>query len=421
MTSPRPMRRVAVVGGGWAGIAAAVRAVDLGHQVTVFDTAHHLGGRARSHPHQSTMLDNGQHILIGAYTDTLALMRRVGVDPHQVLHRQPLALVDARGHGLRLPAGPAAVAFVRGVLGWRTVPWRDRWQLLALAARWRLQGFECAPQLSVADLARRSPATVMSALIDPLCVAALNTPAASASAQVFLTVLRDALFSGPGACDLLLPRRPLDELLPRPAGRWLLDQGATLRLGQRVLSLSRCDDGWTVDNTPFDHVVLACSATEAARLLQPWAADWSRTAAALHYQPIVTVWLKASMPRWRDPMVSFTGTGPAQFAFDLGALGGPDGVYTAVVSGAQAWVDQGSAATADAVQRQWLTETGQVAEVITLRAEKRATFACTPGLARPDARPLPRLSVAGDYVRGPYPATLEGAVRAGLGAANAIG
>ena len=114
MSSAADRLRVAVVGGGWAGLAAAVRATALGHQVTLFEMAPQLGGRARSVTHGGLTLDNGQHILIGAYRDTLALMRQVGVDPDAVLHREPLTLRYPDGSGLRLPAGPALLAFARG-------------------------------------------------------------------------------------------------------------------------------------------------------------------------------------------------------------------------------------------------------------------------------------------------------------------
>ena len=223
--------RLAVVGGGWAGLAAAIEATQGGDRVTLFEMAPTLGGRARSIPMgagaERTALDNGQHILIGAYRETLRLMREVGADPDAALLRTPLTLVDGSGSGLRLPGGPALLAFARGVLSHGSWTLSERVSLLRVATRWAVAGFRCPPTLAVSDLCAGLPAALQRDLIEPLCVAALNTPADQASASVFLRVLRDALFSGSGSADLLLPRRPLGELLPEPAARWLIDRKST--------------------------------------------------------------------------------------------------------------------------------------------------------------------------------------------------
>ncbi|WP_036248031.1 NAD(P)-binding protein, partial [Methylibium sp. T29] len=220
--------RVAIVGGGWAGLAAAVEASALGHQVTLAEMAPSLGGRARRLPASvdGLALDNGQHILIGAYSATLSLLRTVGVDERTVLQRRPLTLIDAQGHGLSLPRGPALPGFVRGVLSARGWSLRERMALLCTTGGWLLRGFRCDERLTVADLTASLPATLRRALIEPLCVAALNTPAQQASAQVFLRVLRDALFAGPGASDLLLPRVDLGALWPDAAATWLRTRDA---------------------------------------------------------------------------------------------------------------------------------------------------------------------------------------------------
>jgi hydroxysqualene dehydroxylase len=417
----RPLR-IAVVGGGWAGLAAAVRACAIGHAVTLYEMAPRLGGRARSAPHDGVMLDNGQHILIGAYRDTLALMRQVGVAPESVLLRRPLTIRYPDGGGLALPPGPAVPAFVRGVLAWRDLPLGERLSLLALAARWRIAGFRCAPQMTVAELAHRCPPTAYRLLIEPLCVAALNTPAHQASAQVLLTVLRDALFGAPGAADLLLPRAPLDALLPDAAHAWLTARGATVALVQRVMTLDANDAAVVVDGKAFDHAVIATPPREAARLLAGIAPAWSNAAAEFAYQPIVTAWVRAPSARWPTPMLALHADGlrPAQFGFDLGALGGPADTYALVVSGATAWVKAGAEVTRTALLAQWAEAfppaTHGQAQWLTSRTEKRATFACTPGLRRSSPAVHPRIRVAGDHVAGPYPATLEGAVRSGLAA-----
>lgn len=407
--------KVALVGGGWAGIAAAVALADAGHDIAVLEMAPQLGGRARSVAGEPPY-DNGQHILIGAYRDSLALMRRLGVDPDVVLKRLPLALPYPGEPGLRLPPGSPLVAFTRGVLAHGGWPLSARLGLLVAAGGWLARGFRCDPRLSVAELCAGLPAAVKRDLVEPLCVAALNTPAPQASAQVFLRVLKDALFSGPGSADLLLPRRPLSELLAGPATDWL---GPRLRLGRRV---QRIEPGWRVDGEAFDAVVLACTSVEAARLTADIAPGWSATAQALGFEPIVTVYLHSPGSALPAPMLTLREgpDAPAQFVFDHGQLGGAPGRFVFVVSGAARWVERGGCA--EAVLAQARRELAWAAPPIIdkVLTEKRATFACTPGLARAPARVAPGLFAAGDYVEGPYPATLEGAVRSGLAAAQGV-
>ena len=418
---------VAVIGGGWAGLAAAVRATEAGHCVTLFEMAPQWGGRARRVDIDGRALDNGQHILIGAYTRTLALMATVGADIPGSLHRQPLELRYPDGRGLRLPVGPAWLGFVIAVAGCVAFSWRDRMAMLRAAAGWALRGFTCPPGSTVAALCQALPPAVRQLLIDPLCVAALNTPAQDASATVFLRVLRDALFSGPGSADLLLPRRPLSALLPEPATAWLKARGATLHTNARVAQLARSGHGWLVDGQAHDAVILACSAPEAARLAHGHAPAWALCAQAIGYEPIVTVYLHCAGTRLPCPMTALVEgpQAPAQFVFDHGALGGAPGVFAFVVSGARAWVERGLDATGQAVlsqaQQAFAPGTWPVAPtLLRVMAEKRATFRCTPGLVRPRAKLADGLVAAGDYIAGPYPATLEGAVRSGEAAVQML-
>jgi squalene-associated FAD-dependent desaturase len=417
------MARLAVIGAGWAGLAAAVQATAQGHAVSVLEMAPVPGGRARTVVHGDESLDNGQHILIGAYAATLALMRQVGVDPERVLHRQPLALVDPQGRGLVLRPGPAHWAFLRALGMHPNWSWADRLSLLRSGLAWLLSRFQAAPTATVKQLCRNLSPTVYRDLVEPLCVAALNTPASEASAQVFLTVLRDGLFGTRGCADLLLPRRPLGELLPQPAWAWLASRGAALRARTRVAELVRTgDDGWLVCGERHDGVILACSAQEAARLAEPHAPAWAARLQSIRHEPIATVVLDSPGARLAGAMVSLP-EGPAQFAFDQGALGARPGRFTFVVSGAAPWLEDGSASLVQAVLAQARTAfpAGTWPAQPTLRAcftERRATFRCVAGLERPAPIVAPGLVAAGDYVQGPYPATLEGAVRSGLWAAG---
>jgi squalene-associated FAD-dependent desaturase len=421
--------KVAIVGAGWAGLAAAVAAVRAGHQVTLFEASRTLGGRARGLAVQlpdgtRTLLDNGQHIMIGAYSQTLRLMREVGVDPRQVLVRLPLTLRFPDGDGMALPDWPAPLDAGAGVLlakGWN---WRDKLGLLRAMAKWRRSGFQCGDEESVAALCSELTPRVMAELIEPLCVSALNTPAERSSAQVFLRVLRDALF-GPGdgrwrASNLLLPRCDLGALFPQAASGWITDHGATLRIARRVAALSSEAGGWRVDGEPFDKVVLACPARDAARLVEGSgvaAGEWVQRANALRHEAIATIYALGPH-RLPLPLLALRPVpgAPAQFVFDRGQLGGPPGLLAFVVS-----VSQGDH---ESLERQVLSQARALGwhglQVVQTIVERRATFACVPGVRRPPVLIAPGLLACGDYVEGPYPSTLEGAVRSALEAVGQL-
>ncbi|MBG6076972.1 hydroxysqualene dehydroxylase HpnE [Polaromonas sp. CG_9.11] len=418
--------KVAIVGAGWAGCAAAVEATRRGHQVTIFEASRTAGGRARrvmaTLDGLPVALDNGQHILIGAYAATLRLMKDVGVDAAASFLRLPLTMRFPDGSGLKLPDWPAPLDAVAGIAtasGWS---WADKLSLLRVALGWRLGGFTCPPGQSVSELCRRLAPRPMASLIDPLCVSALNTPPERACGQVFLRVMHDALFAQSGGSNLLLPRADLSALLPDAALAWLTAHGGEQRLGVRVQSLSPAGPSWAVDSETFDRVLLACPPAEAARLVQGSgvaAEAWMAQARGLAHEALTTVYVSGASARLPQPMLALHASAgePAQFVFDRGQLGGPAGLLAFVVS-----ASTGDSAT---LTRQVLTQAARQLGLADLQpvqtiVEKRATFACTPGLQRPAQQVANGLLACGDYLAGPYPATLEGAVRSGLEAARSL-
>jgi len=424
--------KVAIVGAGWAGLAAAVSATQDGHSATIFEASNTFGGRARALnallPNGTPVtLDNGQHILIGAYTDTLQLMRLVGLKPQGLLLDVPMTLQFPDGLGIRFPRWPTPLDALGGILtarGWR---WSDKTTLLRTALRWQMQGFTCDAKLSVAELCLALTKRVNTDLIEPLCVSALNTPAAQASASVFLRVLRDALFGVAGGSHLLFPKTDLGALLPDAAVVWLHQRGADLRLSTRVQQITPSPAGWLLDGEAFAAVILAGSATNTAQALIQSSSnasdsiakkmlDWAEIAKALRFEAITTVYAWAPDATLAQPMLALRNStqAPAQFVFDRGQLGGPPGLLAFVVS-----ASQGEHATLQAqVLQQAQTQLGLDLLAVQTVVEKRATFACTPGLTRPPMQIAPGLLACGDYVAGPYPATLEGAVRSGVAAAH---
>ena len=425
MSTAQQKPHIAIIGGGWAGMAAAVTLAQAGgHAISVFESSRHWGGRARgldiAGP-QGAMwrVDNGQHILIGAYRDSLALMRHVGIDPAHALQRSPLDLRDGHDQGLHLPDLPPPWDALLGIARAQGWTWREKLALLRRAARWHRAGFECAAQATVADLCQGLPPRLLDGFVTPLCISALNLPIETASGRVFLRILADSLFAGRGGSNFLIPRVDMGALFPEAAAHWLAHQGAQLHLGARVHTLTRSSTGagWQVNGQPFAHVLLATPSHEAARLAQPWAPAWAATAGQLPHTAIATVYAWAAGVQLPRPMLALQG-GPAQFVFDKGQLGGPAGLLALVVSANQhGRADLENLTLAQAQAQLALPRLHALKTVI----DKRATFACTPAVARPGKAIAPQLWACGDYIDGPYPATLEGAVRSGIAAAQAVG
>jgi len=414
--------RVAVVGAGWAGLAAAVTLAERGVPVTVFEASRSLGGRARRVTVDGVDLDNGQHVLIGAYRQCLRLMRLVGADPERLLLRVPLELRFADGFHLRAPRLPYPFNLGAALLGAKGLTFSEAARAVRFMASLRLRNFKVEPDRTVAQLLdeRRQTGALRSHLWEPLCVSALNTPVASASAQVFANVLRDGLTGSREASDFLIARSDLGKIFPEPAAEYIRAHGGEIRLGEAVRRLARVHGGFRVnDAIEFSSIVIACAPQHAGQLLVqlPELADALSRINAFSYEPIVTFYLQypetVSLP---SPMLGFTG-GILQWVFDRGRIGGPKGLLAAVISASGPHEALSKDSLVSRIESELRAALGPLpalrwSQVIT---EKRATFSCRAGVERPrGTTPLPGLLLAGDYVAGDYPGTLEAAVRIGL-------
>lgn len=426
------MPRVAVIGGGYAGMAAAVTLAAANISVTVFEAGKHLGGRARRVEHRGTALDNGLHILSGAYTDTLRLIRTVHPAHDAVLLRLPLAWHMHHAFHLQAPRLPAPFHLLFGLLFARGAGWGERFGVARFLAALRRGGFRLDADRSVEQLLtdHRQSAFMKRVFWHPLCVAALNTPPALASAQVFINVLRDTMNARRAASDLLLARVDLSALFPEPAADWVRQHGGTVETGRRVTAIEvNSDCGFTVTagglTQAFTQVVCALPPHQVGAFLQgmPALSGIAAMLARFEYQPIHSVWLQYDAPvHLPFPMLGFA-DGPLHWVFDRETLCGQRGLVGAVISaqGSHQALSQdalGALVHAELAQRVGGLPNLQWVRVI---AEKRATFACTPDLQRPPAvTPQSGFCLAGDYTAGDYPATLESAVRSGIACANHI-
>ena len=426
--------KVAVVGGGWAGCTAAVELAQAGCEVTLFEAARTLGGRARSVEVNGKLLDNGQHIMLGAYKDTLRLLRLVGIRPADALLNLPLQMRYPPGSGMDFvaPRLPAPLHLVIALLRAKGLAREDKMALARFSTSARWMDWTLYNDCSVSELLERFDQTArLTALMwRPLCIAALNTPPERASAQVFLTVLRDSLGAHRGASDMLVPRLALSALFPAAAASFVETRGGRVKLGERVESLHAADGQWQLgaDAQRFDAVVIATPPPAAAALLEGHGAA---PIPEFAYEPITTCYLQYDAAVRLDLPFYALEEHPesrefGQFVFDRGQLDANQaGLLAVVISASGDAVALGQEALAAAVAQQLarvLRRPGlnapAWAKVIT---EKRATFACTPGLVRPSNETgLPGVYLAGDYTAGAYPATLEGAVRSGSAAVLAV-
>lgn len=429
---------VAVVGGGWAGCAAAVELARRGASVTLFEAARTLGGRARRIEQAGRTLDNGQHILLGAYDRTLRLLATVGVDRRQAFLTLPLQMRYPPGSGgmdFVAPRLPAPLHLAVALLRAKGLERADKLAMARFSTTARWLGWRLDHDCSVTELLERFDQTerLYRLMWRPLCLAALNTAPGQASANVFLAVLRDSLGAGRAASDMLLPRADLSALFPDAAARWLAGNGAMVRTGARVDALAPDGARWRVGDETFDGIVLAVAPAAASQLLAPLPDSAPVTARldALAPEPIATCYLQYDPAvRLAQPFFALEDDAAAgrwgQFVFDRGQLDdGQGGMLAVIVSAAGEAAALPRPALAAAIAAQLAVAFGQPALATpawsTVVTEKRATHASTPGLERPaNATPWPGLVLAGDYTAGDYPATLEMAVRSGLAAATVL-
>lgn len=402
--------KVAVIGGGWAGIAAAVELTAAGINTTLFEAGRVLGGRARSISVDGQRLDNGQHILLGAYAETLALMQQIGADPESCFIRQPLAVIDNAGFRMVLPKWPAPLNVAWGLLTASGVSLSEKITTAWWMQQVKWQKFQLASDCTVAEWLDAAGQTgqLRRHLWEPLCLAALNIPAKRASAQIFANVLRDSLGSPlRTATDLLLPTVDLGWLIPEPAAQWLQKNGATLRLGTRIDTLNAQPERVELDGEAFAAVIIATAPQHAGKL-------WPEMAVHYDFEPIATVYLQFEAKTKLDfPLINLLGQ-YGQWVVDRG-----NGLLACVLSGHGDWESLDDASLADALRQELgIAAAPRWQKVV---REKRATFACAPNTPRPSARTSnPRVWLAGDYTWAEYPATLEGAVRSGRYAARQI-
>jgi hydroxysqualene dehydroxylase len=427
------MPSIAIVGGGMAGLAAAAKLTQQGQSVTLFEAAPNLGGRARGLDYKRLRLDNGQHILLGAYHETLNLLALVGVEESAVLTRLPLRLqvkklLTSTDFLLKAnPHLPAPLHILYGLLTAQGVSMSEKLSAIRFMANMRLKRFTLKQDQSLANLLathHQSPAFIQF-LWEPLCLAALNTPLAQASAQIFLNVLRDCFAQKKQDADVLLANTDLSALISEPIATYLRKNGSVVETSTAIKRITPTNNGFDLQTKTqqyqFERVILACGPHQLKNFVETLP-KLSTLTEHFNYQPITTVYLQyAEDVILPEPMIGIVNS-LGQWVFDRGQVVGQKGLIAVVIS-AHAPFKQTQAALAEQIAGELKQVFPHLAQPIWHKVitEKRATFNCEYALKKPEnTTSYANLYVAGDYTKGDYPATIEGAVRSGIKAATLI-
>ncbi|MFO8024032.1 hydroxysqualene dehydroxylase HpnE [Thiohalophilus sp.] len=422
---------VVIVGGGWAGLAAAADLAARGLQPLLLEAGKQPGGRARKVAFAGQAVDNGQHLFIGAYHHTLRLLKQFELPVEELFKRQPLHLTLQHPQGpklsLRAPRLPAPLHLLWALLNAQGLSTRSRWQ--ALKFGWRLSRHKVMTQTdqSVLALLRQwqQPRELIESFWTPLCLAIMNTPVGDSSAELFLSVLRDAFLHQRVDSDLLYARRDLGHLFSEPAMQYIEHQGGEVQLGRRVLQLhieqqqirGIVTGGGEIRTS---QVILAVPPRAAAALCEshPELAELQQQCSAFEYEPICTIYLQyPKQVQLPQPMLGLLG-GLGQWVFDR-RLYGQHGLLAVVISTGGKHMRLTNAQLISRIGEELQNHFPHwpAHEQAMVIREKRATFASRVGInsQRPDNHTaIDGLWLAGDYTRTNYPATLEGAVKSGL-------
>ena len=439
---------VVVIGGGLAGLAAAISAADCGWRVTLLESRPRLGGATHSFTRAfeggELVVDNGQHVFLRCCTEYRSFLRRLGVEADTYLQpRLDVPVVDPSTNKrarLKRDRLPAPLHLSRALLTYHVLSPADR--VRAIWGALRLRGVDRdaakADTVSFGDWLRahrQTPETI-ARLFDVFTVATLNAPSEQASLRLGAMVFQDGLLRHADACDIGYSTVPLGTLHGEAAHAALTACGARVLLQTRVRSIGRSDSRrWQVhtDDQTFeaDAVVLATPHDVTARLLPPTevGAAFAATPAKLDVSPIVNVHVVYDRRVLDEPFLAAVDS-PVQFVFDrTHASGLRTGQYIAVsVSAAGEWIDQPVAKLRDVFEAE-LAKVLPAARQAVVRdffvtRERTATFRPSPGSAAfrsPVVTPASGLLLAGAWTDTGWPATMESAVRSGFAAAKALG
>jgi len=437
-----------VIGAGFAGLSAAVRLTRGGARVAVLEARGRLGGRATAFPDRESgeLVDNGQHVLLGCYTETFAFLRDIGALNNVRLEPQlAVTMIDRRGRRSRLacPALPPPFHLLAGIMDWDALSWTDRVSVLGMAvplrnARRSLQPGSAvkaaSPGETVENWLIRNGQTprIREMLWDPLALAALNQSPQKAAAPVFARVLAEMFGDDPRAAAVALPIKPLHLMYAEPARDFIEAAGGTVRTGaparirmqdRSVAAVEAAGEQWSAERVIAAVPWFALS--DVFDGAPPALAEVLDRARRMSSSPIVTVNLWFDRPAMDEPFIGLPGRA-MQWVFDKRLLfGGETSHVSMVSSGAASMVGLTNEALVEQAHAELLEalphlRAARITGAAVVR-EPRATFSLAAGEpARPSTETAVRgLLLAGDWIDTGLPGTIESAVRSGHTAATA--
>ncbi len=453
---------VIIIGGGWSGLACAITLADNNIPIVLLESAPQLGGRARgvhfkqflntadkkaystqaNRAHQQ--LDNGQHIMLGAYHTTLSLFHCLGIDTKKVLQRQTLQLSlfspktdNNKKHAIHLttPQLPAPLHLIVALATTQVLSVKERFSAISMSIKLAIKQFTLKKDISVKSLLnhyQQSPFLIQ-VLWEPLCLATMNTPIHSASAQLFLNVLKDSFSHKRSDCDYLFFKQNLSECFCQPAQAFIEQHGGSIHLSSKVIDIIPKAQSFII-NTAYEqfessNIVLATPAAISQKILSktPIASPYllpREASLEFQYEPICTVYLQyPSGTQLPQTMIGLFAT-LSQWVIDR-SLCQQDGLLAIVISGSGKHLTMAQQDLAQHIHNELSACLDKLPQFIDYQIiiEKKATFSAKVDIEkqRPSNKTqINGLFLAGDYTQTHYPSTLEGAVKSGICAAQLV-
>ena len=431
---PRP--EIIVAGAGWSGLAAAARLCQHGFPVKLIEASACPGGRARNITINNRTLDNGQHILLGAYKHVLKLLRLVDINETDVLLRHPLYLdihsTTDQGIQIKTRNLPAPLHMISAILKSRGLSVYEKILLLRAMLSFRISNFRVSPDISVSQLLQQHKQTprIIKLFWEPVCVAALNTNIDKASAHVLLQVFKKSFTGNRRNSDFLLPRTGLGELVPLKATEYINNHHGKVIFKERITRLLFDKHGIQAVKTnqgqyTCQHLILALPFKQSLKLLEEYDdLNQQLKSYPVEYEPVTTLYLQYAEDITLKNNIIGTVDTTAQWLIDRRSCGQP-GLMAAVISasGPHQRLDK------ETLTRQVIDEISTLfpdwpePQETWLTREKQATFTChyKTNHLRPSRQALGKnIWLAGDFLDHNLPATLEAAVQAGLQCADQL-